>query len=223
MPMQTYDTQDAVPEEHRDTALALADGRYIVVIEEDVDGLRANSAKLVAEKRAADKARRELAQRLAELEQEREANKAGLTSEQLAKIRADVEASYAPVKQEAEALKAQLRTLKLDNAVRAEMAKAGVRGERIEALWRLAADQFDLTDDGDPYVKTAPAKSIAAFVASDLKTSYPEFYAGTAASGGGSTGARGTASGTKTISRSDTKAYLASLDGIAKGEVVVVD
>jgi hypothetical protein len=223
MPITTYDTIDAVPEDARDTALPLADGRFIVVQDEDVSGLKENQSKLIAEKRKADKERRELAAKLAELEAEREATKAGLTSEQLAKIRADVEAQYHPLKQEAETYKAKLRALTLDGAVQREMAKAGVRGERIEALWRLASDQFDLTDDGEPYVKNAPAKSIAAFVASDLKQTYPEFFAGTAASGGGAPGARGTASGTKTISRSDTKAYLANLDGIAKGEVVIVD
>jgi regulator of replication initiation timing len=224
MPIETYDSADAVPEEHRDTALALADGKFAVVVEEDVSGLKANAARILEEKKQADKERRELAKRLGDLEREKSAAAQGITSDQLAKLKADVEAEYAPLREEAQALKEQLRGLKLDKTVQAQMAKAGVRGERVEALWKLARDHFDLTDDGEPYVKVAPGTSIEAHIAKTLKTDYPEFFAGTAASGGGAPGSRG-AAGAKTVSRSDTKAMLdpVVLAGIVKGEIVVVD
>jgi len=160
VPIQTYDTTDAIPEEHRDTALALADGKFAVVTDEDVSGLKANQAKLLEEKKQADKDRRELAKRLSDLEQQQKAAASGITSEQLAKLKADVELEYAPVREKAATLETQLRALKLDNAVQSQMAKAGVRGDRLGALWKLTGEAFDLTDDGQPYVKDAPTQSI---------------------------------------------------------------
>jgi hypothetical protein len=223
VPIQTYDTTDAIPEEHRDTALALADGKFAVVTDEDVSGLKANQAKLLEEKKQADKDRRELAKRLSDLEQQQKAAASGITSEQLAKLKADVELEYAPVREKAATLETQLRALKLDNAVQSQMAKAGVRGDRLGALWKLTGEAFDLTDDGQPYVKDAPTQSIDQFIGGKLKADYPEFFSGTSANGGGAKGSTGGSMPTKTISRSDTKAYLANIDGIAKGEVIVTD
>ena len=125
MPIQTYDTTDAIPEEHRDTALALADGKFAVVTDEDVSGLKANAAKLLEEKKQADKDRRELAKRLSDLEQQQKAAASGITSEQLAKLKADVELEYAPVREKAATLETQLRALKLDNAVQGADGESG--------------------------------------------------------------------------------------------------
>jgi hypothetical protein len=222
MPLQIYDSQDAVPEEAREVALALADGRYAVEQPEDIEGLKKNTAKLIAEKREADRKAKEATARLAELERAAAAKDAGLNSEQLAKLRESVQADYAPIVAERDTLKAKVRALTLDTAVQSEMAKAGVRGDRIALLWKTVQDEFDLTDEGEPYVRSAPTKTIAQYIAGDLRQAVPEFFAGTGASGGGATGSRGAAPA-KTISRSDTRAFLANLDGIAKGDVAVVD
>ena len=223
MPIQTYDTTDAIPEEHRDTAYALEGGKFAVFIEEDVSGLKNNTAKILEEKKQLAEEKRQLAKRLSDLEQQQKAAASGITSEQLAKLKADVELEYAPVREKAATLETQLRALKLDNAVQGQMAKAGVRGDRLAALWKLTGEAFDLTDDGQPYVKDAPTQSIDQFIGGKLKVDYPEFFAGTSANGGGAKGSTGGSMPTKTIMRGDVKAYLANIDGIAKGEVIVTD
>jgi hypothetical protein len=191
MPIQEYETQDAIPEDVRDKALALADGKYAVFIEEDVSGLKANHDRLLAEKKAADARKREADAELARLRQEMEAKAAGLTDEQLKKLRADAAKEYEPIVAEREKYAAELRALKLDAAVKNEFAKSGVRGERLEALWRLTSDRFDLTEDGKPYIPERPGSEVAKYVTDALKTEYPEFFAGTAADGGGASGSRG--------------------------------
>jgi len=223
VPIQTYDTTDAIPEEHRDTAYALEKGGFAVFIEEDVSGLKNNQAKILEEKKQIEKEYRQAIKENQELKREKDATASGITSEQLGKLRADFEAEYAPLREKAATLETQLRALKLDNSVQSQMAKAGVRGDRLSALWKLTGEAFDLTDDGQPYVKDAPTQSIDQFIGGKLKADYPEFFAGTSANGGGAKGSTGGSMPTKTISRSDTKAYLANIDGIAKGEVIVTD
>jgi hypothetical protein len=223
MPIQTYDTTDAIPEEHRDTAYALEKGGFAVFIEEDVSGLKNNQAKILEEKKQIEKEYRQAIKENQELKREKDATASGITSEQLGKLRADFEAEYAPLREKAATLETQLRALKLDNSVQSQMAKAGVRGDRLSALWKLTGEAFDLTDDGQPYVKDAPTQSIDQFIGGKLKADYPEFFSGTSANGGGAKGSTGGSMPTKTISRSDTKAYLANIDGIAKGEVIVTD
>lgn len=223
MPIQTYDTTDAIPEEHRDTAYALEKGGFAVFIEEDVSGLKSNQAKILEEKKQIEKEYRQAIKENQELKREKDATASGITSEQLGKLRADFEAEYAPVREKAATLETQLRALKLDNSVQSQMAKAGVRGDRLGALWKLTSEAFDLTDDGQPYVKDAPTQSIDQFIGGKLKADYPEFFSGTSANGGGAKGSTGGSMPTKTINRSDTKAYLANIDGIAKGEVIVTD
>ena len=114
------------------------------------------------------------------------------------------------------------RTLRLDSVVKAEMAKAGARSERIDALYKLAADEFDLTDDGKPMLKNRPGIEVSKFVAEDLKKQYPELYNGTGSSGGGAP--RSTAGGggaPNTIAADDAEGFIANLEGIAKGAVNV--
>jgi hypothetical protein len=132
---------------------------------------------------------RTLKQRFTELEQQKKAEKAGITSEQLDKmrleIRADLEREYSPVKARVESLSTENRTLKLDNVVKGVMAKNGVRAERVDALYRLTAHDYDLTDDGQPMVKGRLGTPVDKYVLEDLSKAYPEFYQGSGSSGGG--------------------------------------
>lgn len=173
----------------------------------------------------ADEARAALA-KLKELETEGKAGEVGVTSEQLKAIRAEVEADlegkYTPFKTENETLRGRLRELQLDSVVKSVMAKQGVRAERVDALFRLTADKFDLTDEGEPMLKDHPGRDIAKFVAEELGKEYPEFYQSSGSSGGGASRSNAGGSGTKkTVAASDKQALSANLEGIAKGDVVV--
>lgn len=168
----------------------------------------------------------ELKEKVTELEHQKKADKAGITEEQLNKLRAeirdDLEDEYKAIVEERDSLKHDNRGLRLDSVVKAEMAEAGVRSERIDALFRLNADKFDLTDDGAPMLKDRPGTEIGKFVAEDLKAQYPEFFNGSGSSGGGaSKSAAGGGGGSKRIAYGDRKAFSDNIEGIAKGEVEV--
>jgi hypothetical protein len=169
---------------------------------------------------------RSLKDKLTQLEQQAKAEKAGITSQELdrlrGEVRADLEAQYQPHITKAQQLAAENRALKLDSVVKAQMAQAGVRSERIDALYRLTADEFDLTDDGKPMVKSRMGTPVEKFVGEELVKQYPEFFAGSGSSGGGAPRSSGGA-GTRAPTRisNDPASLLANIDRLAKGEVTV--
>lgn len=202
----------------------------------ELEGLKRNQQEAVKEAKAAkaqlkafegldpDEAKA-LKARIAEMEQQAKAQAAGITSEALAKLRAEAaaeyEKKYGPVLSERDALKSEVRSLKLDSNVKAMMAKAGARAERIDALFTLSRDRFDLTDDGKPMVKDA-TKEVDKFIAEDLLKEYPEFFQGSGSSGGGATKSAGGAGRTgPTRITNDPASLLANIDALAKGEVTV--
>jgi hypothetical protein len=125
------------------------------------------------------------------------------------------------VVQENDRLKGEVRGLKLDTVVKGLMGKAGVRPERIDPLFRLTAERFDLTDDGDPMLKSS-AKELDKYMAEDLKTEYPEFFQGSGSNGGGASKSNGGAGGAGPKVIGNTPAELmANIEGLAKGEVIV--
>jgi len=171
---------------------------------------------------------RKLQTKLAELEQERKAQDKGITSEALDKmrqeVRQDLDKEYGPLKQQLEEARGEVRTLRLDNVVKQHMAKAGVRSERIDALYRLTADQWDLTDDGEPMVKVRPGTEPHKYVGDVLSKEYPEFFEGSGSSGGGASKSAASGSGSpRKIQLGDGEAFLANLDGVASGKVEVVE
>ena len=169
---------------------------------------------------------RVLKAKIAELEQAKKAEKAGITSEELQRmrgeVRGDLERDYADIKTRAETLAKENRSLKLDNVVKGIMAKSGVRAERVDALFRLAGDQFDLTDDGQPMLRERPGTPVEKYVAEELSKAYPEFYQGTGSSGGGAPKSAGGAGHVRSIAAGDMKSFLANVEGIAKGDVRVI-
>lgn len=167
------------------------------------------------------------ATRLKQLEQESKAKKAGVTSEELDRLRREVreelEKEYSQFKSQAEKLAGEVRELRLDGVVKGEMAKAGVRGERVDALFRLTGDRFDLTDDGKPMLRDRPGTEVDKYIAGDLAKEYPEFFAGTGSSGGGASKSSGSAGASvRQIKAGDKAAFAHNLERIAKGEVAVV-
>jgi hypothetical protein len=169
---------------------------------------------------------RTLKQRYQELEQKAKAEKRGITSDELEKmrteIRADLEKEYVPYKTQAEQLGQRVRTLQLDTVVKGEMAKSGARAERIDALFRLTGDEFDLTEDGKPVVKGRMGISVEKYITDELTKQYPEFFMGSGSSGGGAPKSNGGAGGSaRVIAADDPQAFLKNVEKIAKGEVVV--
>lgn len=189
MPVETFDTLDAVPEEMRDAAIETKAGKFIVARDPDTSGLTSALEKERKARRDAEKVAKERDARLAELELEAKGTAAGLTSEKLKEIRAQVAAEFEPYKSKAEALAAENRALKLNDRVKAMLAKADFVD--VDAAWKLFGDEFDLTDDGQPIVKAEPGKAIDKHIA-DLAAAKPYLVKGTQASGGGAGGNRGT-------------------------------
>ncbi len=187
--------------------------------------LIAKRDELLDEVKESRRERKTMESRLTEMEQGAKGQKAGITSDELKKlredVRADLEKDYLPHKTTAEKLAAENRTLKLDNVVKSAMLKGGARADRVDALFKLKQDEFDLTDDGQPMLKNRKGTPVEKFVGEDLKTEFPEFYTGTGSRGGGASKSAAGGGNTSTIAADDGKAFLASLDGIIKGDVKV--
>lgn len=203
-------------------------------VDEQIAGLKTKVEELLTENKTTRarlktfdgldvEAARQALTELTELKSQKKAEAAGITAEQLNKLRADVradlETEYAPFKTQAQTLASENRTLKLDNVVKGLMGKAGVRAERLDALYKLAADEFDLTEDGKPMVKSRPGKEVEKYVAEDLIKSYPEFFQGSGASGSGAS-RTGAATAPGTIP-GEGAAFMANINKIRTGEVKV--
>jgi len=171
--------------------------------------------------------------RMQELEQKVAAQSAGVGDEKLKelteKMRADFERTYQPFKSKVGELEAALaerdgviRSLKLDTKVKDVMAKSGVRSERVEDLFRLTSERYDLTDDGEVILKENREVPLDKFFKEDLSEKYPEFYTGSGSSGGGASrsDAGGGGSG-RVIAADDGGAFMANLEGVAAGKVTV--
>jgi hypothetical protein len=173
--------------------------------------------ELLAETKAAKEAARAVKAQLAEMETATKAMKAGISSQELERLRAEVDGQYRPV---VEALKAENRRLKLDGVVKEQMARGGARADRIEALFKLTAGEYDLTDDGQPMLRERPGTPIEKFIAEDLKAQYPEFFDGTGSSGGGAP--KSVASGAvRVIPAGDPLAFGKNAADIASGKAEV--
>jgi len=184
----------------------------------DLGGIDGISAKL--------KEFDELEAEIARIEAEGEAQDAGLTKEKLQEIENSVQArlekKYAPLADQNKSLSEQVRTLTLDNVVKALMPKKGVRADRVDALYRVAKDNFDLTEDNAPILREDPGADIGEFIETKLAEQWPEFFEGTGSSGGGaSRSAGGAGSFRRTIPAGDNDAFLANLEQIATGKVQV--
>jgi multidrug efflux pump subunit AcrA (membrane-fusion protein) len=180
MLLPTFASMEEVPEAFR-PSYEMVDGK---AVPSDIAKLTAALNKERAEREVAAKAAKDAEKRAAELEQTSKAQKAGLTDAQLAELRADFEKQVAPEREARAAAEQKLRALQLDAALKSVMATSGVRAERIDTMWKLVGDQFDLNADGSPIVKANPTAQVKDHVAGLVKE-YPEFFAAPAASGGG--------------------------------------
>lgn len=166
-----------------------------------------------------------LKEKLADLEQKQKAEKAGITSQELERMRAEVrqslEAEFSVFRTQAETLAKENRALKLDNRVKKVMGDNGVRAARIDDLFRLTADHYDLTDDGQPMLKEKMGLPIDTYVKEDLRKAYPEWFDGSGSSGGGATKSVAGGGGSRVIAASDKDAWSQNIEAIAKGTIEV--
>lgn len=216
MPLTIVETLDEVPEPARQQAIELKDGRFALVEDVDVSPLKAKADELLKETKAERAKRKALEDKLAQVEAEKQAVAAGLTSEKLAEIIAQAENKYKPVVEELNTLKATLRAERLDGRVKTLLGQA--RAADIEAAWKVVGDHFDLTDDGALMVKTDPTAKAEEYIQRTLATKYPFLFQGTQAAGGGAAGRGGSSGGAnaKPITQwsSDERAAFIEAQGI---------
>lgn len=193
MPLTIVETIDDLPPEARDRAIELKDGRYALAEDVDVSPLKAKAEELLKETKAERAKRKALEDKLSQLEAEKNAQAAGLTSEKLAEIMAQAEAKYKPYVEELDRMKAQLRAERLDGRVKSLLGNA--RAADIDAAFKVVGDHFDLTDDGALMVKADPTAKVEDYIGKTLTAKYPFLFVGTQASGGGASGQRANGAG----------------------------
>lgn len=167
MPLPTFATREEIPESVRDGYVE-KDGKWVPDVE-DVSGLKS------ALERQKEEARQAKA-RLKEIEDTSKAKAAGVTDEQLAKLRAEIAAEKAPLEEANAKLAAELRSLKLDARLKSMLGEAGANPKRLDALHKLIGDRFDLNESGSIILKDKPTTDLAKYLAEAVANEFPELY-----------------------------------------------
>lgn len=184
------------------------------------------------EAKAAKATAKTLEAQLRELREGTQASKAGVNAEEVQKLKDQIraeEAKRAREELEDDLAKAAMlpqvleenRYLKLDSKVKGLYGEHGVQSNRIDKLWKLTKDQYELTDDGVPMLKSEPTADLGRFISETLRSEYPEWFNGSGASGGGASRSTVGGGGKTVIPRGDGTAFITNLEGIASGEVEV--
>jgi hypothetical protein len=220
---KTY-TQEEVDAMIAEQVAEQLDAKIAERMDKEVGGLKRNQAKALDQAKVAHERATKAEAKLAELEQERRAQEGGITSEKLLAIkkdvRTDLEREFAPILKERDTFKTENRQLKLDHVVKSKMAANGVRSERIDALFKLTADEFELTEDGQPIVREHEGVAIDKYVKETLQAGYPEFFTGTGSEGGGATKANARGNGAVRVIPAGQAWSKTDIEDIAKGKAV---
>lgn len=204
MKFPSFKSKEEIPEAFA-SLYKEVDGEWVVpteepeVTKEDLAKVTDTLAKVREDLKEERDARKTAEKALAEKERADAAKGAGVDDSKLAeleeKIRADVLREVDAELQKKDARIAELepypdrvRGLLLDANVKTAMLEAGVRPDRVDALFRLTSDEYDLTDGEKPMLKNHPTKALKIFMEDNLKKQYPEFFKGTQAGGGGAGG-----------------------------------
>jgi hypothetical protein len=173
---------------------------------DDIEKLKTTVDKVRDEVKAAEKKAKAAEDRIKdaenrakEAEDKLAAKGAGISDDKLkelkdkiqADVRAELQAELAAKDKQIESLTGvqdENRGLKLDQKVKAIMLEKGVLGGKVDDLFILSRGEFDLTENGTPMLKNHPAKDIGIFIEDTLKKSYPEWFKGSQAGGGGAGG-----------------------------------
>lgn len=180
MPFPTFKTQDEIPEAFR-SEYEEKDGQWVAKTPEpSVTRKQIEQREQAALKRAKDAEARS-----AELEQELAARTAGVSAEELQKVRASVEAAK---QKEIDGLKGQVHELTFGSQINALLAAADVVD--LEDARTVFGPRFEMADGvlvpkGD---KSVPAKD---FIESTLRAEKPHLFKGSQAAGGDARGSKG--------------------------------
>lgn len=196
MPLPTFKTADEIPESFRPEYIEV-DGQWVPKAETELATEKRKRAELLTEKKESDRLRKEAEQKVADADRAAAARAAGVSEEELQKIR-DAEAlARKPIEDELASTKADLRKLRLHDKVQALYLDPKVGGgmqDRLEDAMKALAERTDLGDkdgivfkDKDGNVTTDDA---ATFFAKHKKEK-PWFYAGAGGSGSGAGGQGG--------------------------------
>jgi hypothetical protein len=174
----------------------------------------------------------ELSDTVQELKSAAVASDAGISDEKLAELRstieADAERKWAKTAEQLDQFKqsdaekeARIRELTLDNVVKDFIAKGGAHSHRVGDIFRLTADRYELTDDGEPVLKgEARSVPLDKYVKDTLAGEYPEWFEGSGSSGGGASksSSGGAGGAVRRIAASD---IVDNVEGVLDGSVVV--
>jgi hypothetical protein len=165
----------------------------------DTSKLEETLAKVRDERKAEEKARKAAEADRADLERKLAAAGSGEEKDKvtkaLAKFDADLAVEKGKFQKQLDAATAELRTLKLDDKIKAAFLKAGGRSERADKALNDTKGRLDLADDGRIVVKDGKGEittaTVADFFGKTYRAEMAEFYTGTKATGGGASGGAG--------------------------------
>ena len=218
MAIKLYDTQDLVPETQRATAHELKSGKWAV---DEPDATPAplgpsGEAAIAAMKlkvKDAEKAARDSALRVTEMESEAEATRRGITRAELDKIRSDAKTEFAPLVEEVKKLKEERRAANLGDRLKAKMAAAGVMEDRLNEAHAalLFRKTVDLTDDDKDFIVRnengdVTTELIDAYLTGAYKKAHLWNFKGEDAAGGGGGGSLGGGSPSDAANAAESRA-----------------
>lgn len=184
MPLPTFEKQDQIPkgfeEEYEES-----EGKW-VPIDRTASLQRALSEEREARK-AADALAKKATKEANDLANKKAASSAGLTDKELRdlydKIESQIREEYEPKVAELETIRGENRAMKLNDRIKQMFTENGALKTRVDDLWKLHGEDFDLTADGKPMVKNEPGKDPVRHVQAILK-SRMDWVQGTKGSGG---------------------------------------
>jgi hypothetical protein len=165
-----WKTREEIPAELQERA-AEENGEFVFEIE-DVPELKNAHERQKEENRTFKEKVRDLEKQL----KDAKAKAGGLTDEEIAARRAEIEAETKPIAEKLEAAQKELRTLKFDDKLKAMIGTSGANPKRVNDLHKLIGDRFDLNDSGTLVLKDKPTTDLAKYLAEDIPKEYSEFY-----------------------------------------------
>jgi len=191
MALKKYATKDGIPAEQQAVAIELKDGTFAVEEPDDTSGLQTALDSERTKREAAEALAKKVANDLKRLEAERKAATHGLTAEELEKIRveasAEAEGKLAAKEKELEAERTANRQKDIGSAFKSLAGDTKFLAAKLDDLFRLHGDEYDLTQDGKLMVKGKPGIDPKKHMEGLAKTR-PEWVEGTKAAGGGAAG-----------------------------------
>jgi hypothetical protein len=189
MPLPTFKTADEIPEAFR-SEYEEKDGVWVAKPQEVEKG--PTRKEIERREAAALKKAKEAEDRAKELEQELAAKSAGVSPEELQKIRKSVEDAK---QKEIDGLKGQLHEATFGQQMNAALADAGVID--VSDARAILGPKFDIVDGNlvPKHDKSIPAKQYL----DTLRSEKPHLFKGSQADGGGSGGSKGANAGSGKI------------------------